>query len=186
MHAWIPTFTPAVVVVLVLGATGCGDNHAATLNARLNGPSPLQAQLASVEPAIVTPEFLPGPLCGGLRPFRTRFDLFLRADRDLFLRGLRFEFRDRNGGRALPLPVLVTLPTVPGPVPLPLTTSLPNPIPGSLPFHGVAIPPVASVLGILLNFDCGVRAEGTLSIGVEVTARDGGQEVSHVMVRVGG
>lgn len=156
MHVRISAFASAVVVVLSLGAVGCDDNNLNDAPPRLvTAPSLFQSRFVSVQPAAVRPEFVSGLSCRGLRPFRTRFNLFVHADRDFFLRGVNFEFRDRAGGRALPLPIPTT---VTGPT-----------------IHG---------LGIVLNFDCGVAAEGTLSISVETADRDGGRNVSHVSVPV--
>jgi hypothetical protein len=187
MHVRVSTFTPAVLVLLSLGVVGCDDSNGAELNARLVGPSPFQSRLVSVEPATVRPEFLSGPSCRRLRPFLTRFNLFVHADRDLFLRGLRFQFDDRVGGRAhpLPIPTTVTGPAIPNSVPLALPSSAPIPIPGTLQFHGVMAPSGINGLGIVLNFDCGVPAQGTLSISVETADRNGAHDVSHVRVPVG-
>jgi hypothetical protein len=184
MHA--PVSALAVIVALSAGAAGCDDTNGAA-QAGLAGPSPFQSRLMSTEPAALAPEFLPGPACRGLRPFRTRFNLFVHADRDLVLHGLQFDFRDRNGGRAHPLPVptTVTGPTIPNSVPLTLPSSAPIPIPGTLPFNGVMVSPGVKGFGLVLNFDCGVTPDGTLSIGVETTDRDGARQVSHMSVRVG-
>ena len=185
MHARV--FTLTTIVALLFGAAGCEDNNGAELNARLVGPSPFQSRLVSVEPATVRPEFLSSPACRGFRPFRTRFNLFVHADRDLFLRGIRFQFDDRSGGRAhpLPIPTAVTGPTIPNSVPLALPSSAPIPIPGTLQFHGVTVSSGINRVGIVLNFDCGVAPEGILSISIETAGRDGTPDVAHVSVPVG-
>jgi len=187
MHARLSALALAIVVVLSVGASGCDDNNGGAAHARLTGPSPFQSRLVSVQPATLRPEFLSDRSCLGLRPFRTRFNLFVQADRDFSMRGLGFEFRDRAGGRALPLPIptTVTGPTIPNAVPVALPSSAPIPIPGTLPFNGVMFSSGIHSLGLVLNFDCGVPAEGTLSISVNTTDQDGARDVSHVTVPVG-
>lgn len=184
MHARL--FTVAVVALSICAAR-CDDNGGAGLSTRLVGPNSMHPRLVSVEPATLRPEFLTGAPCRGFRPFRTRFNLFVHADRDLVLRGLRFHFDDRAGGRAhpLPIPTTVTAPTIPDSVPLALPSSAPIPIPGTLTFHGVMVAPGVNALGLAVHFDCGVPAEGTLSISVETTDGDGARDVSRVSVRVG-
>ena len=178
----------AVVVALSFAAGACDDNNrAAELKAGLVGPSTLRTRLLSVEPSALSPEFLAGPSCRGFRPFRTRFNLFVHVDRDLFLRGVRFDFRDRFDGRAhpLPIPTTVTGPTTPNAVPLALPSSVPIPIPGTLMFNGVMVSPGIRALGFLLNFECGVPPDGRLSISVETVDAEGTADISEVSVPIG-
>ena len=58
-----------------------------------------------------------------------------------------------------------------------IPTSPAVPIPSTLPFQGT--------VGLVLGFDCGVPAEGTLFIDLETAGRDSVVEVSHLRVRVG-
>jgi hypothetical protein len=187
MHVRVSTFAPAVFVLLSLAASACEDNDA-VLRAGMNTPSPIRAHLITVEPVAIVPEFLPSPFCRSLPPFRTRFNLIVRAERDLFLRRFGFAFRDRLGGRALPTAIPTSfagagMPVSP-PVPMPSASAIP--VPGTLPFHGVMLSRDVNTVGLLLNFDCGVPPEGTLFIDVETADRDGVQDVSHVSVRIGG
>ncbi len=187
MHVRLSPFASVVLVVLSVGAAGCDDNSRNDAPPRLvTAPSPSQPGSVSVRPAAVRPEFLSGPSCRGFRPFRTRFNLFIHADRDFFLRGLGFEFRDRSGGRALPLPIptTVTGPTIPNALPVALPSAAPIPIPGTLPFNGVMFGSGIHGLGLALDFECGVAAEGMLSISVDTADRGGAHDVSHVNVPV--
>jgi hypothetical protein len=186
MHARISTFVLAVLVVLAMGITACEDNG--PVGARVSGPSPFQARLVSVEPAAVVPEFLTSPSCRTLPPFRTGFDLFVHAQRNLFLRRLGFDFRDRSGRRVLPtvFPTFITGVTAGSSTPVPMPTSLPVPIPGTLPFHGAVVSPPFSRIGLVLTFECGVPANGTLFITVETADDNGATDVSQASVRIGG
>jgi hypothetical protein len=185
MHAPISAFSPAVVLVLSIGASACEDSSAA-LQAGFSAPSPFQSRLVSVEPGTLHPEFLASPHCRTLPPFRTRFNLFLHADRALALRALRFDFLDHAGRRALPIaiPGFFTAPNGTRAMPITIPSSPAIPVPGTLPFHG-ALSPGVHTLGLQLNFDCGVPAKGTLFINVESENGDG-VAVSRVSVRVAG
>jgi hypothetical protein len=185
MHVRMSAFATAVVAVLSFGGAGCDDNSLNDAPPRLvTAPGPFHSRFVSVQPATVRPEFFSDQNCRG---FRTRFNLFVHADRDLVLREVRFHFDGRSGGRAHPVPIPTTMtgPTIPNTMPLALPSSAPIPIPGTLPFHGVIASSGVSGLGIVLNFDCGVPAQGTLSISVETADRDGAPNVSQVSVPVG-
>lgn len=176
MNLRISAFARAVIVGLSIGASACEDSST-MLRTGPTAAAPFQARLVSVEPATIVPEFLPSPLCRTLPPFRTQFNLAVHTDRNLFLRRFRFELRDPSGRRALPL-------AVPTSVPLAMPTSPAVPIPGTLPFHGAAVSPPFSIIGLLLTFDCGIPAEGTLFIDVETADQDGIPDVSRVSVRM--
>ena len=175
MYVPLSTFAPALVV-LAIAALACEDSSTAVRTGP-TGAGRLESRLVSVEPAALVPEFLPKQSCNGRPPFQTRFDLFVHAERDLFLRQLRFEFRDRSGGRVLPLAIPTTVPVSP-------PTSPAVPVPGMLPFHGMVVSPLRPV-GLILSFDCGVLPEGTLFLDVETADRDGASAVSHVRVPIG-
>ena len=187
MHIRVSTVAPAFLVALSLNASGCDDNGTA-LQTGLNAPSPFQARLVSVEPSVIAPELLASSSCVVLPSFRTRFGLVVRTDRDVFLRQLRFEFLDRTGRRSLPtaIPTSITGASGRSSMPVSIPTSPAIPIPGTLPFHGVTVSPPFSTLELLLQFACGVPAEGTLLISVDTADRDGVVDVSQVSVRVGG
>lgn len=157
---------PAFLVGISLAATACDGSI--NLRASLNGPSPIAGRQVTVEPAVLAPAFHTGTSCRVQPPFRLGFRLFVHADRDLVLRGLRFELIDRSGGRAHPL----TRPD-----------SLPVPIPRTLPFNGS--PVRAHPIDVDLTFDCGVRPHGSLLIEIETAGHDGGSEISRLSVRVG-
>jgi hypothetical protein len=186
MHVRISTIA-SLIATLALGAVACDDNSLNDAPPRLlTRPTPVHLRRASVQPGRISPEFFSDRTCRGHRPFRTRFNLFVHSDREFKLGRLGFEFRDHAGGRAAPVPIptTVTGPTIPNSIPVPLPTSAPIPIPGSLPFHGVMFSSGIHGLGIVLEFDCGVSAEGTLSIGVETADTDGTPDVLRVSVPV--
>jgi hypothetical protein len=178
MYVPLATFAPALVV-LSIAASACEDSSTAVRTGP-SGTVRLESRLVSVEPAALVPEFLPRQLCSGRPPFQTRFNLFVHTERDLFLRQLRFEFRDRSGGRVLPLAIPTTVPLSP-----PTSHAVPVPVPGMLPFHGMVVSPPVRPLGLILNFDCDVLPEGTLFIDVETADSDGASAVSQVRVPIG-
>ena len=186
MHARICKFASTALVLFAIGASACEDTHTA-INPVVTRPSRFESRLVSVEPAAIAPEFISSSSCRTLPAFRTRFNLFVHAERELFLHRLGFAFQDRFGGRTVPTPVLTSITggTMGRAVPLSPPTSPSVPIPGSLPFNGAIVSPPFSTVGLLLNFDCGIRADGTLLIDVETADRDGGTSVSQVAVSVG-
>ena len=167
MHVRVSIFASALLVLLIVSA--CEDSNGVSQPGTTR-PSPFRSQLVSVEPAAIIPQFVRNTSCLTFPPFQTRFNLLLRTDRDLFVQRFRFAFRDRFGGRALPVPI----PTSPA-----------VPIPEELPFHGTLVSPPFSRFDFLLNFNCGVPADGTLSIEVETTDREGNADIATVSVRVG-
>ena len=181
MHVRTSILASAFLVVLSLTGACERSDSGATLQVGMTGPSAVQADVLSVEPSVLAPEFLASSFCPALPPFRTRFNLVFRTERDLLLRQLRFEFLDRASRRVLPAAT-----PIPSSTPRSIPASPPIPIPGTLPFHGVTLSGGVSALGLLLEFGCGITPEGTLFIDVETADDDGAPAVSHVMVRVGG
>lgn len=165
MHVRVSRFAPAVLVALTLGVSACEDSSA-ILTASLNAPSRFDTHRFTVEPSVIAPEFLTGSSCRSLRPFHLRFNFFVHSNRQLFLRGLRFQLIDRSGGRALPVPI----PTSPAVA-----------IPGELQFHGVQ---TGNPLGLTLKFDCGVLPVGTLLIDADTADSDGIIATSRMSVAV--
>jgi hypothetical protein len=170
------TFAPVVLVALTCAA-GCDDGDTTRITAELNGPSRFVNRLVSVEPAVISPQFLPGPFCAPLLPFQMHFNLVVRTDRDLFLRRMHFQFVDDAGTRTLPVPT----PSSPA-VPIPAVPGIP--VPGMLPFDNVAVTRTSS-FNVFLNFDCGVRPRGRLFIDVDAVDSSGAPEIMQTSVRVG-
>jgi hypothetical protein len=162
MYPRVSAFAVALVIVLSISLSACEDRPAMLGTSPTAAASRFESRLISVEPARIAPELLPNPFCREFPPFQMRFDLVFHTERDLVLRQLRFEFLDRSGGRMVPR----AIPTSPA-----------VPIPGTRPFQGT--------VGLVLNFGCGVPAEGTLFIDVETADHEGVVEVSHLRVRVG-
>jgi len=162
MSLRLSTLVPTLVTVLSIGVSACDDRRAMLGTSPTAAVSGFESRLVSVEPARIAPELLPNAFCRQFPPFRMRFNLIVHAERELSLRQLRFEFLDRSGGRTLPR----SIPTSPA-----------VPIPSTIPSHGT--------VGLVLGFDCGVPAEGTLFIDLETAGHDGVVEVSHLRVRVG-
>jgi hypothetical protein len=189
MHARICKFASLACVALSIGASGCEDSSSGSstaIHVGPTGPSSVQSRSVSVEPRRLAPDFVSQSRCVSLPPFRTRFNLFVNADRDFFLRRIGFEFRDRSGRRALPIALLtfITGGTVGRSIPVPIPTSPAIPIPGVLPFNGAPMSAPLSTLGLTLNFDCGVRADGTLFLEVETADLDGVADVLRVDVPI--
>ena len=180
----VSTCVAAGMLVLSLGAAACGDGDPAHLEATLLGPSQIQAQVVMIQPSVVAPSFLPGRACGTLPAFETQFTMFFTTDRDLIGRGLRLSFVDRTG---IVVPstmfhaafVGTTAPNTP--VNIPNTPAVP--IPSSLPFFGMPVQPRSNFV-IVVNFDCGVLANGTLSVEAETADSAGLTTMSRATIRV--
>jgi hypothetical protein len=165
MHVRLSRLAPAVLAALTLGVSACEDSST-ILTATMSGPSRFDTHRFAVEPSVIAPEFLAGSSCRSMRPFHLRFNFFVQSNRQLFLRGLRFQLIDRSGGRALPVPI----PTSPA-----VAT------PGQLQFHGVE---TGNPLGLTLKFDCGVFPTGTLLIDADTADDDGITTTSRMSVTV--
>jgi hypothetical protein len=134
----------------------------------------------AVEPARVTPEFLPpsGLHCGGARPFRTRFVVILGAEPGLVVTSLNVGFSDRFGVISLPSVLGSTSalagPAMSGPSPVPLPTSTPIPFPTTGPNSGL-IESIGSSqrVPVILEFGCLVRPQGTIVLIARTRDRHG-------------
>ena len=185
-----------IVLVSLIGASCSGREDG--FQSPLSTISTRTLQLTA-EPAAILPQFLSNPFCTTRPPFRAGLTLFLTG-RGRVLRAVLFEFSDRFGVRSVPtsigtagtlpstsavqLPASVPIP-LPASVPIPLPAGSPIPIPGTLPFNGFVLDAPRN-LPVLLEFDCGVSAAGTLFVTVESTDDRGMTDVSKTSVKIGG
>jgi hypothetical protein len=159
---------------LVTFAGGCSRMPATPA-----GPAEGTGQQASItaEPRSARPDFLPTPTCPTRPAFGVRLSIIIRGSHGLTLRGFRFQFIDRLGGRTLPEVIPIPTPSATSSLP----SSSPIPIPGfaALP----ASPPVLGGLPFFVRFGCNVIPEGTLL----VTADAGHEafEMPEVRIRIG-
>lgn len=183
MHARISRHVLSLVSVSLIVA-GCDDSAGRSSGAP-TAPGSSLSTLVTAEPSDIAPEFVSSRFCRTLPPFRARLSVTIRHGQNRFVRLVRFDFTDRFGGRAIPtvIPTLGTTATLPNSMPVPLPTSSPIPIPGTLPLEGLA--PGSRPVPVVLEFDCGVRAAGTLVISVETADRRGMSEISRTSVDIG-
>lgn len=164
-------------VILVAGVTSASCNGA--VPAEPTAPTAAEAVAFAVEPARVTPEFLPpsGLHCGGARPFRTHFAVILG-----FMSGASFEtlevgFNDRLGvaSRPIVLGVSSTLSSslAIGPSPVGLPTTSPVPFPTTGPNSGLPGVGTPQRVPLILEFGCLVRPEGTIVVTAGTRDRHG-------------
>ena len=180
MHPHITACVPAAILLAGLACVSCSD--AAPVDA--TAPSSVRAIALSVQPEKVEPEFLP-PIrrCSDARAFRTRFVVIAGGMQAFVVQQLSVSFSDRFGVSAVPAVVPVTgAPSgsmITSSPPIPLPTSMPIPIPTSGPNNGLSVFPGGSQeLPVTLEFECGVRPQGT--IVVAVGTRDGrGRSTTH-------
>ena len=126
------------------------------------------------QPAMLSPEFLPGVSCGSSRAFGTRIIVVVNGGTNVFLNGINFRFTDRFGVtafpqvRAIPGPVPMTTPSVSIPTsnPIPPLGVAPLPTSSPIPFPGNGNP-TASDFPFFLTFGCGVFSQGTLLVNVD-------------------
>ena len=146
----------------------------------------------AVEPARVTPEFLPpsGTHCGGARAFRTRFVVILGAMPGLSVASLNVGFTDRFGVVSLPSVLGSTSalagPVMGGPSPVPLPTSAPIPFPTTGPNTGLVESIGSSQrVPVILEFGCLVRPQGTLVVTAGTLDRRGRRGDHRLTIDVG-
>ena len=196
MNVPLPKYVP-LFLVSALAVTACGQNDAASPTT----PTRIDKAVIAIEPATVAPTFFPTPLCPRFSPFGARFTLVVRAGEDLVLRVVQFEFVDSFGGRAVPSVIpqssAASVPAA-SPVPLPGTSPVPIPTPSTLPSSSAVPIPGASFdpllipggtsreVPFLLSFGCGVPADGTVIVTLEMLDRRGTPETTEVRVRVRG
>jgi hypothetical protein len=182
-------------VLSALGVVaGCDDSSIGSVSiGSITGPGGLSSPaLVTAEPALATPQFLPGLACPTFTTFGVGLTVIVGGQQDLVvLERLRFDFLDQSGRSAVPL-VRST-----GALPIPTATATPTPgfatIPGTLP---IPIPGFSTVPGILvdggstrrlpffLEFGCGIPSAGTVVIGVDVADMHGGRLTSEARVHV--
>ena len=180
MHPHITACVPGAILLAGLACVSCSD----AVPADATAPSSVRAIALSVQPEKIEPEFLP-PIrrCSDARAVRTRFVVIAGGLEAFVVQELSVSFRDRFGVSAVPAVVPATgapsgsMNTASPPIPLP--TSMPIPIPTSGPNNGLSVFPGGSQeLPVTLEFECGVRPEGTIVVAVET--RDGrGQSTTH-------
>ena len=192
MNVRLPKYVP-LFLVSAFAVISCGETQPVSPTA----PGPVDKAMITAEPATVSPEFLPTPFCPRFSPFGARFALVVRPGQDLILRVVQFQFVDRFGGRTFPsvIPLDTTAfppsslpgsPPIPTPTPSTLPSSGPVPIPSS-PFSPLLIPAgTFREFPFLLQFGCGVPAEGTVVVSLEFTDRRGTAESSELRVRIQG
>ena len=176
--------------LLLAGLTSASCNG--VVPAEPTAPTAGEPVAFAVEPARVTPEFLPpsGTHCGGARPFRTRFDVILAAMPGLFVASLNVGFTDRFGVVSLPHVLGTTSAlagsTMIGPSPVPLPTSSPIPFPTTGPNTGLleSIGPSQRV-PVTLEFGCLVRPNGTIVVTAGTRDHRGGRGDRRLMIDVG-
>ncbi len=192
------TRSPKYILVLLFPAialiAACGNHDSVSPTS----PAPVTSALITAEPMTARPEFLPISFCPAAPSFGVRLLITISGNGEIVIvQRLRFAFTDRLGGFAVPT-VTQTSTALSGgiptsmPVPLPTSPSIPIPsaspipIPGSLPVEELRIHAgVSGTLPVLLNFGCGVPADGTLVVSVDTTYRRGRSSTSQVRVRVG-
>lgn len=193
MHQRVSTFASTVLALAAFATIGC-DSTSDMSTTSLTGPGPIAvgslnafaAASMTAEPAIVAAELQPSATCQTEAPFAARLTIIVRPTRNLFIRRFGFDFFDRFGRRALPLPFLESFQTDPGVVlPIPLPTTHPIPFPGEAKMSSV----VAQSGGFVrfpfrLQFDCGVNPRGTLSISVETADERGTIDVSQIRAQI--
>ena len=180
MHPHITACVPGAILLAGLACVSCSDAAPADATA----PSSVRAIALSVQPGKVEPEFLP-PIrrCSGARAFRTRFVVIVGGMEAFVVQELRVSFSDRFGVTAVPAIVPATgAPSgsiITSSPPIPLPTSMPIPIPTSGPNNGLSVFPGGSQeMPVTLQFECGVRPQGTIILAVET--RDGrGRSTTH-------
>jgi hypothetical protein len=196
MYTRSPTYITVLLVPAIVVIAACGNHDSASPTA----PGAVTSALVvAAEPMTATPEFTSISFCPAAPSFGVRLLITISGNGDIvILQRLRFAFTDRFGGFAVPV-VTQTSTALSGgiptsmPVPLPTSPSIPIPgaspipIPGSLPVEELRIQAgVSGTLPVLLNFGCGVPADGTLVVSVDTTDMRGRSSTSQVRVRVGG
>ena len=195
MDRYFLKYVPVVLLsALAVTVSACSDSDPATPTA----PAALQATGITAEQLVVDPEFLPSSFCLARPPFRATVVIIVGGGHDVILRGLRFNFLDRLGGRVSPIVfpaqtgtgTITSIPTS-GPIPTPGVVSIPGaspiPIPGSSSINGLLVSAHSfRRLPFVAEFGCGTPAAGTLVITVETADRRGAADTSEIRVAVGG
>jgi hypothetical protein len=172
MHAGFSNCVQGLLLPALVAVTACSSSHPAESP---TSPTPLDSPHVTVEAAEVTRESAPFVGCPAGTPFRLRLVVVVRADQDVSIRGLGFDFLDLQGtisaSRLTPTSVApfggTSLPSspvsLPSSVPVPIPSSFPVPIPGAMSLSAG----VPRTLPFFLDFGCGVASVGTLGISVD-------------------
>jgi hypothetical protein len=165
-------------VILLAGLTSASCNG--VVPAEPTAPTTAGEPVAfAVEPARVTPEFLPpsGLHCGGARPFRTHLAVILGSMPGGFFETLDVGFNDRFGvaSRPIVLGVSNTLSNSQaiGASPVPLPTTSPIPFPTTGPNSGLPGVGTPQRVPLILEFGCLVRPQGTIVVTAGTRDRHG-------------
>jgi hypothetical protein len=191
MHAGFPKCVQGFLVPAFVAAAACSSGDATESP---TAPTALGSPRVTVEAAQVTRESVPFGGCPAGTPFGLRLVVVVSAGQDVFIRGLGFDFLDRQGttstSRLIPASTApfggTSLPSPPVPLPSSVPVSIPSsspiPIPGSMPLTAG----VSQTLPFFLRFGCGVPPVGTLVISVDIVDGSGTVGTSRVSVSVGG
>src|SRR4051812_48032838 len=104
MDARICKYASGFVLLASFGLAGCVKEGGST--GHITGPAMVTSAhltVVTVEPAAVRPVFLRSPSCFTASPFQAGFSLVFRAEQELIVSGLGFEFLDRSGRRSVPI-----------------------------------------------------------------------------------
>ena len=175
-------------VILLGGLTSASCNGVAP--AEPTGPTAGEPVAFAVEPARVTPEFLPpsGLNCRGGRPFRTHFVVILGSLSGASFETLDVGFNDRFGvaSRPIVLGVSHTLSSslAIGPSPVPLPTTSPIPFPTTGPNSGLPGVGTRQRVPLILEFGCLVRPQGTIVVTAGTRDRHGRRGEQRLTIEV--
>jgi hypothetical protein len=174
MRSDVPWFLSAVILLAGLISASCNG----VAPAEPTAPTAGQPVAFAVEPARVTPEFLPPGLhCGGARAFRTHFAVILGSMPGVTFETLHVGFSDRFGAVHRPIVLgvsrVLSSSLAIGPSPVPLPTSSPIPFPTTGPNNG--LPGIGTPLRVpvVLEFGCLVRPHGTIVVTAGTRDRRG-------------
>lgn len=168
-------------------ASACSDGN----GSGLTGPSGAAPASITAEPETLTPEVVEQRSCGQSEAFGLRVVLKVGSREDIVVQRLDFMLQDSFGRRTAPVAVL-PVGTSPIPIAPPNTLPSPSPIPGAMPVplpgapaSGISIAPgTTQSFPFVVEFGCGVPAQGTLVVTVESAGRDGARRSTEVKLRV--
>ena len=180
-------YLSAVILLAGLATASCNG----VVPAEPTAPTAGEPVAFAVEPARVTPEFLPpsGLDCRGRRPFRTHFVVFLGSMPGASFETLDVGFNDRLGvaSRPIVLGVSSTLSNslAIGPSPVPLPTMSPIPFPTTGPNSGLPGVGTPQRVPLILEFGCLVRPQGTIVVTAGMRDRRGRRQEQRLTIDVG-
>lgn len=179
-------FFAAVILLAGLASASCN----AVVPAEPTAPTGGEQVAFAVEPARVTPEFLPpsGLHCGGARPFRTHFAVILGSMPGGSFETLDVGFSDRFGVISVPAVVGASprLGSTNGSLPpVPLATSTPIPFPTTGPNSGLPGVGTSQRVPLILEFGCLVNPHGTIVVTAGTRDRHGRRGEQRLTIDVG-